>query len=426
MKKRIAYFAPEFPGQTHAFMWREYQALLDLGMSVDLVSTQCPPKQIISHSWSQAAKEATEYLVPFTLTDYLGAGLEIIKAGPVAWWRCLKSMLGANDLSITEKLRLPIWILMAGKLIQNANQKAWTHIHVSSCANAANIAMFSKLLGGPDYSISLLGPRLEDYGPNQPQKWQHAKFALIMSDLLLQDVKQKLAGYLPNKMEVAPVGVNLSKMKREHPYIAWNGDEPCRLYACGRLNLVKGYSYLIETIEILKQEGWTIKLRIAGEDEQGGQGYRQDVEQLIQSKGLSDEIELLGAVSSEQNRQENANAHVYVQASLDEGVSVAIMEAMAMEIPVVVTDVGGNYELVDNGVNGIMVPPQNPQLMAEKIVKILRNPELAQKLSQKSREKVADKFHHRRSADIMASFLSTSSNQEMDKNFAEPVQYIST
>lgn len=405
MKARIGYLVPEFPGQTHIFLWRERQALAEIGIEADLVSTRCPPKAIASHSWAEEAQKNTDYLVPFTIKDFFSASIELLKAGPFAWLRCLTVTAKAKDLSSSQKLRLLAMILMASKLVWLVKKKGWSHIHVSSCADAANIAMFASILSGVTYSLSLLGPTLEGYGPNQEQKWKHASFALIMSELLFKVVQERLEGFLPKQVVVAPVGVNLDEIKRSSPYIPWEVGTPCRIYTCGRLNPVKGHNYLVETVALLRQWGFDVRLQIAGEDEKGGRGYRQELEKFIQDQSMSEYVELLGAVSEERHRQGIEEAHIFALASLNEGISVAIMEGMAMEMPVVVTDVGGNYELIDNGVNAILVQPEKPKEMADAIVNVLKDKEFALKLRQESRKKVAEKFNHRISAQALARCL---------------------
>ena len=72
------------------------------------------------------------------------------------------------------------------------------------------------------------------------------------------------------------------------------------------------------------------------------------------------DVTLLGAVSETRVRDGVEAAHIFALASLNEGISVAIMEAMAMEMPVVVTDVGGNHELITSGRDAILVPPEEP------------------------------------------------------------------
>jgi len=152
----------------------------------------------------------------------------------------------------------------------------------------------------------------------------------------------------------------------------------------------------------LQSRGWTVHLEIAGEDEQGGSGYHQELDRMIAAKGLSDSVTLLGAVSEERILQGLEAAHVFALASLNEGIPVAVMEAMAMAMPVVVPDVGGNAELIDHGVDRILVPPEQPEQMMTEIERILRDRTLADRLSQASRQKIAAHFHHRRSAEMLA------------------------
>ena len=98
-------------------------------------------------------------------------------------------------------------------------------------------------------------------------------------------------------------------------------------------------------------------------------------------------------------------AQVFVLASWHQPLGVAIMEAMAMEMPVVVTGSGGVKELVDDGIDGLLVEPQAPEQLGDAIAQVLQNPELALSLSQKSRKKIMAKFSHDRSAETLAQCL---------------------
>jgi len=72
-----------------------------------------------------------------------------------------------------------------------------------------------------------------------------------------------------------------------------------------------------------------------------------------------------------------------------------------MAIPVVVTDVGGNSELIESGKDGILVPDKHPEEMANSIELILQKPKLAQQMSQLSRQKIEANFHDQRSAEAL-------------------------
>jgi len=405
MKAKIGYFLPQFPGQTHIFFWRERQFLAQLGIETDLVSTQLPPRAITSHLWAEEAIKNTVYLLPFAAKDFINSFVEVLKAGPAVWWQCLAVIAKARDTSLSQKVGLFALVFVAGKLAGITKTKGWSHIHVHSCANTASIALFNSILTGCTYSMTLHGLTLEVYGPNQEQEWKNAAFAIVISQLLLNDVKNKLANFLPTQLAVAPMGVNIAEIKRSSPYKPWEEGSPCKIFACGRLNPVKGHKYLIETVELLRNRGFEVRLQIAGEDEQGGSGYHKELEKIIEDKSMSECVELLGAVSEQRIRQGLEEAHVFALASLNEGIPVAVMEAMAMEVPTVVTNVGGTSELVDDGADAVLVQSEKPEEMADAIAQVLQNPELALGLSQESRKKIKAKFSHGHSAKTLAQFL---------------------
>jgi len=110
-------------------------------------------------------------------------------------------------------------------------------------------------------------------------------------------------------------------------------------------------------------------------------------------------------VSEDTVNESLEKAQVFVLASWHEPLGFAIMEAMAMEMPVVVTGSGGVKELVDDGIDGLLVEPQSPEELADAIVQVLQNPELALSLSQESRKKIMAKFSHDLRAETLAQCL---------------------
>jgi len=84
---------------------------------------------------------------------------------------------------------------------------------------------------------------------------------------------------------------------------------------------------------------------------------------------------------------------IFVLPSRREGLGLSILEASAMERPVVVTDIRGCREAVDNGKTGILVPPKNPAKLAEALIYLLSNPEIAREMGKAGREKVKREFN---------------------------------
>ena len=79
MNKHIGYFIPKFPGQTHTWIWREYQALLELGMTPHIISTRRSRTKVI-HSWEEKAQSMTDYLLPLEIKDFVNVPIELVKA----------------------------------------------------------------------------------------------------------------------------------------------------------------------------------------------------------------------------------------------------------------------------------------------------------------------------------------------------------
>src|SRR5439155_1397923 len=83
---------------------------------------------------------------------------------------------------------------------------------------------------------------------------------------------------------------------------------------------------------------------------------------------------------------------VSVLPSLSEGLSNALLESMAMGVPVVATRVGGNPEAVEEDVTGLLVPPRDPAALAEAICRLLENHRLASRFIQAGRQRVVERF----------------------------------
>src|SRR5687768_8885221 len=130
MPLRIGYLIPEFPGQTHAFIWRERRHLDRLDVETALVSTRPPPKEIVSHTWATDAAAQTAYLAPFSAKDLFLSAFDLLRAGPFAWWRCLRAARRATGLSLKQRLRLLAMTPAAAKLLRIARRQGWSHVHV--------------------------------------------------------------------------------------------------------------------------------------------------------------------------------------------------------------------------------------------------------------------------------------------------------
>lgn len=408
---KIGFLIPEFPGQTHAFFMRERVELANQGVEGILISTQPPiaGSGNANHSWAAASAEETTYLYPLSLISFFKCISTIVAAGPTCWWSCLRVFFGESDLSSKDRIKLSPLMLLGAQLKRVSRLENFKHVHVHSCANSANIALFSKLLGGPTYSLTLHGP-LQDYGPNQAAKWGHARFGIIITHELMDEILTTLHGVDLPPLSIAPMGVNVDIFKRTRPYQCCQPGESIQLVSCGRLNFVKAHDDLIRAVALLKSGGVNAKLHICGATDSLSEteDYALVLQNLCQELNVTEQVELLGSVSEERVMEELNAAHLFCLASLKEPLGVAIMEAMAMELPSIVAISPGVEELVDTEVDGILVSPRSPEQFAAAILRVANDPDLARRLGASGREKIARDFHSGISATVIAEACSSS------------------
>lgn len=147
----------------------------------------------------------------------------------------------------------------------------------------------------------------------------------------------------------------------------------------------KGLTYLISAAKIVKQQFPGVIFAIIGDGQ-----LRQALEAQIEQQELKNDFILLG-------RRENAYQYlsifdIYVVSSVKEGLPYSVLEAMAAGLPTVTTKVGGIPEIIDNNKNGILIEPKNPQSLADAIIKLIENKNLASQLASQAKLNVAEKF----------------------------------
>ncbi len=393
--KSFAYLVPQFPGQTHIFFWREIAALEAQGVTPVLYSTTVPPSGLISHRWSQEAMARTTYLAsrnPALLMAILPR---------LPWGLILKEARRLpKDEAKTFLKDVIISAPAAEKLARDCKRRGITHIHAHSCGRAALIAALAHHAHGLSYSLTLHGP-LQDYGVGQRFKWRGAAFVSVITRALLDLLPGQLGDALPKRLPLQPMGVDTSAFRRDTPYVPPVPGEPLRVFSCGRLNVVKGHQDLMQAVRLMIDRGQPVHLEIAGEDDAGGGGFHKELDTRIVELGLEDHVTLLGAISAEAVRDKLMSSHVFVLASWSEPLGVAYMEAMSCEVPTIGTDAGGVPELITSGEDGILVPPKDPEALAEALMQLAADPEKAQSLAKTGRARVVADFDSSRGADML-------------------------
>ncbi len=161
----------------------------------------------------------------------------------------------------------------------------------------------------------------------------------------------------------------------------------------GSLVEQKGLTYLLDAIAILRQKDIRCDVKIVGDG-----AMRRPLEDQIARLGIGDRVEMIGAVSNQafldHMRRSSAVVLPSVPASdghLD-GIPNVLIESASLGVPVISTDVSGIPELVEDGVNGLLVPPRDSGALAAAIQRLMADPQMQREFSSNGREKVRALF----------------------------------
>jgi len=213
------------------------------------------------------------------------------------------------------------------------------------------------------------------------------QFALKRADMIACDAEHvkneiiKLSGCPKDKIRVFPVGIDLKKF---NPKV--NGNEIREQLGWEDKNIVimtrsfekiYGIEYFLRSLHTLtKKNNDDVRILLCGDG-----SLKNDFEKYIHAKKLSKYVHFVGRIENDDLPKYLAASDVYVSTSLSDGTSLSLLEAMAVGLPCVVTDVPSIMEWVTDGVNGFIVPKKNSIVVAEKIIELLKSEDLRDKFS---------------------------------------------
>lgn len=175
-------------------------------------------------------------------------------------------------------------------------------------------------------------------------------------------------------------------LKGQHPVIV----------AVARMDPVKGHINLLKAMPEVLARFSTARLLLIGDGP-----HKEVLKKNVREMNLNNTVEFKGYV--ENLPMQLSSADIFVLPTLSEGFPITIMEAMAMELPVVASRVGAISELVLNKQTGILVEPGNPEALADAIIYLLSHPDDAKKMGHAGRDRIHSIFHPKKGIEQMES-----------------------
>lgn len=377
---RIGYLVPEFPAQTHIFFWREICVLRKLQVDLLLLSTR-RPQMLSRHAFGPEALAETRYIFP----PRLWPSLVYLLSRPQLTLQMLRYIFKLEEATLGMRLRLLGLMVCAADLLLLARLEKLDHIHGHSCANVAHLLALADQLGDLPYSLTLHGD-LPVYGKGHRSKFARARFVACVTYALQKQVEE-LCGLDKKLLPVIRMGVDVEKFRPGPAREVQVGI--LRLISVGRLAECKGHIYALRALRLVLDKGLNATYTIVGEGEE-----RTRLENEINRLELQAYVRLLGTAGEHEVLQYLHDADCFVLPSIGfgEAAPVSVMEAMACQLPVIVSIIGGTPEMIEPNVNGILVAQKDIEGLAEAMLKIGVDHQLRMALAKAARQTAVTEF----------------------------------
>jgi glycosyltransferase involved in cell wall biosynthesis len=239
--------------------------------------------------------------------------------------------------------------------------------------------------------ISLWGSDIFDFPRKSFLHKAVLKYNLKMADRVLSTsyvMAEETKKYTNRSIMVTPFGIDMQLFKPE-PVQSLFTEKDIVIGTIKVLDEVYGIDYLIKAFKILKDKytDLPLKLLIVGRGQQA-----DDLKKLTLSLGLEADVIFTGFINHALVPSYHNMIDISCFLSNSESFGVAVLEASSCEKPVVVTNVGGLPEVVDEGVTGYIIPPRNEQAAADAIEKLILNPLLRETFGKNGRKKVSQLY----------------------------------
>ncbi len=198
-------------------------------------------------------------------------------------------------------------------------------------------------------------------------------------------------GVAPERIVRIPRGVDLSQFPYHSAKYQGPAPKTFRVVNLGRFSPIKGQLEFLRAVHRVRQRGISLEVWLAGSEGKGKTRYTEKIQETIHQLGLEKSVKLLGA--RRDVPQLLAEADLLVLSSLvPESFGRVLIEAGAVGTACIATRLGGALEIIEDGKDGLLVPPRDEEAMAEAIVRLLQNRNEAREMAHRLREKVEREF----------------------------------
>lgn len=396
--QRVVYVVSLFPCWSETFIVREIAALIESGVDVHVLSLKPASEQLV-HDDAAALLDRVRH--PRSLSAAAGALLRTAATRP---W----TLAGILARVVADGWRSPrVLFKSLAALLRGLEHVAWLRefdpnlIHAHWATYPSTVAWaLGRLLDKP-FGFTCHAHDIFTERQLLARKIDEAALAVTISRYNVDWLHDHVAGDGARRLQVVHCGVDM-------PHTPWqpDGREDNRILAVGRLDPIKGFDALVAALALLRERGVDAQCRLVGSGP-----LDAALREQARRQGVADRIEFAGAQPQDVVRRWMREATLFAlpsQVAADgnqDGIPVALMEAMASGCTAVSTRVSGIPELIEDGVSGVLVEAGDAVALADALQHLLADSPLRRRLAVGARERVEHEFDARTEAARLRGYM---------------------
>ncbi len=379
--RKIIYVTTHFPSLSQTFVYSEIVGIERHGWDVLPVSINVVPESEIARPGFAQEYARTLYLKGLTKRRIATILARAVRTSPRAFIRTFGVALASGGTDVKRVLWRFFHFVEAMLLWDHCRSTGVHRVHAHFAGLPSMLGFLAVEFGrmvDPDapweFSFTVHGGQeiADDRDAFLRAKTRSASSLFVISDFTSGEVKRQIDPTEWDRVRLVRCGIDFDRFPFEPT--AELADPPMVL-TVARLAHEKGHLILIDAIAELRDRGMTVMAEFIGDGP-----FAERLQHRIGQLDLSGQIALLGALHTDEVAKRLPRASVFCLPSFAEGIPVSIMEAMAVGVPVVATDVGGVRELVVDGESGRIVPPGRVDLLADALEQVLSDADLRSRI----------------------------------------------
>lgn len=402
---KIGFIHNSYPVLSQTFISKEMLGLQELGLSLNVYSLFHPQEEQEDRTYP--LRNAIDYLIPtLSAKKLIGSHVYFALTKPLRYVstlfltlkkrqsktsviKLLLTVARKKETSKEQRQDLLLHFLLAPPLAKKMQNDGVTFVNSHFADAAASFAMLTAKLLKLDYAVTTHAYDIFTPQYNLQDKLKNARFVLTCTNYNKAALQAHESGIDPHRIKAIYHGIDTSKFERQNR----PDNKKIELLSVGRLVPKKGFDILIQACAQLRDLGFEFTCRIVGDGPIYGELAR-----LIDETRLHDEVKLIGALPSDEIKAFYERADIFVLPCVIEddgnrdGIPNVIAEAMAMELPVVSSNISGIPELVEDGVTGYLTEQRDVDAVVQKLDLLLREKTLRREMGQAARIRVKSVF----------------------------------